>query len=250
MTEKIVYKSLVTENLSAQIAESVREAIVSGHFKVNDRLPTEDELATRFNVSRPTIRGALKRLAAQNLIRSRRGPSGGSFVSQPSWRDVARELAVSTTLLTSMGEFNLKEIADARQQLEMVCSRLAAQLRDAQDLAVMARELLIQKEAGLPDVDFCGSDVRFHHALVQATKNRVLRLVMVGVIEALQPIANLVSLRFSERKEIIAQHERLYQAIERREPDEAAAVVEEQMTYLREIYSRAEALRRKKQIAS
>jgi GntR family transcriptional regulator, transcriptional repressor for pyruvate dehydrogenase complex len=73
---------------------------------------------------------------------------------------------------------------------------------------------------------------------------------MVGVIEALQPIANLVSLRFSERKEIIAQHERLYQAIERREPDEAAAVVEEQMTYLREIYSRAEALRRKKQIAS
>jgi DNA-binding FadR family transcriptional regulator len=250
MTEKIVYKSLVTENLSAQIAENVREAIVSGRLQVNDRLPTEEELAVRFNVSRPTIREALKRLAAQNLIRSRRGPSGGAFVNHPSWQDVAQALSVSTMLLTSMGEFNLNEIADARQELGIVCSRMAARLRDQQDLAAMDEELATQQGADLSDVDFCGSDVRFHHAVVQATKNRVLRLVMVGVTEALQPIANLVSFRFSERKKIIAQHERLYKAIEQRDPDKAAAVIVDQMAYLRDIYGRAETLLRRRKAAA
>jgi DNA-binding FadR family transcriptional regulator len=113
----------------------------------------------------------------------------------------------------------------------------------------MAAELATQRGADLSDVDFCGSDVRFHHAVVQATKNRVLRLVMVGVIEALQPVANLVSFRFSERKKIIAQHERLYQAIQQRKSADAAAVIVDQMTYLRGIYSRAEALRRRKSAA-
>lgn len=72
---------------------------------------------------------------------------------------------------------------------------------------------------------------------------------MVGVIEALQPVANLVSFRFSERKKIIAQHERLYEAIQQRKSADAAAVIVDQMTYLRGIYSRAEALRRRKSAA-
>jgi DNA-binding FadR family transcriptional regulator len=114
----------------------------------------------------------------------------------------------------------------------------------------MDEELATQQGADLSDVDFCGSDVRFHHAVVQATKNRVLRLVMVGVTEALQPIANLVSFRFSERKKIIAQHERLYKAIEQRDPDKAAAVIVDQMAYLRDIYGRAETLLRRRKAAA
>ena len=72
----IDYQGLVTQGLARQIAEKLREAILEGRLHVNERLPTEYELAARFNVSRPTIREALKRLAAQNLIRSRRGPAG------------------------------------------------------------------------------------------------------------------------------------------------------------------------------
>jgi DNA-binding GntR family transcriptional regulator len=73
---------------------------------------------------------------------------------------------------------------------------------------------------------------------------------MVGVTEALQPIANLVSFRFSERKKIIAQHERLYKAIEQRDPDKAAAVIVDQMAYLRDIYGRAETLLRRRKAAA
>src|ERR1700686_580186 len=110
----IDYQGIVTHGLAIQIATKIREAILERRLKVDERLPTEEELASRFNVSRPTIREALKRLAAQNLIRSRRGPTGGTFVNQPSREDARLTVANAARLLVSMDEFNLNDIAEAR----------------------------------------------------------------------------------------------------------------------------------------
>ena len=74
-------------DLSAQIASTLRDAIVSGHLRVDDRLPTEVELAEEFNVSRPTICKALKRIAAQSLIRTQRGAFSGAFINQIAFED-------------------------------------------------------------------------------------------------------------------------------------------------------------------
>ena len=60
---------IVKASISKQIAQQLRDAIVAGRFKCGERLPTEDELAKRYGVSRATVREALKRLAAQNLVR-------------------------------------------------------------------------------------------------------------------------------------------------------------------------------------
>ena len=122
----IDYQGLVTQGLAKQISEKIREAILEGRVRVHERLPTEEELAAKFNVSRPTIREALKRLAAQNLIRSRRGPAGGTFVNQPSQEEARLTVANAARLLVSMGEFALNDIAEARQEIELICCRFAA----------------------------------------------------------------------------------------------------------------------------
>ena len=70
-------EQIVTKSAAKQIAEHIRGAILEGRLKGDERLPTEEELAARYGVSRPTVREALKRLAAQNLISSKRGPAGG-----------------------------------------------------------------------------------------------------------------------------------------------------------------------------
>jgi len=72
------YGQIVTASLAGQIAEALEQAMLEGRLKIDERLPTEDELAARYGVSRPTVREALKRLAARHLIRSRRGPAGGT----------------------------------------------------------------------------------------------------------------------------------------------------------------------------
>lgn len=80
----IEYQKVVRTGLAKQVADEIRDAILSGRLQIDERLPTEEELARRFGISRPTIREALKRLAAQNLIRSQRGPTGGTFVRRPN----------------------------------------------------------------------------------------------------------------------------------------------------------------------
>ena len=86
---KLNYEPVVNVSLAKQISERILESITDGTLKADDQLPTEEVLASQFQVSRPTIREALKRLAAQSLIRSRRGPSGGTFVNRPSLVDVS-----------------------------------------------------------------------------------------------------------------------------------------------------------------
>lgn len=237
------YEAVVTEGAARQIAENIREAIMSGRLKVDERLPTEEELANRFNVSRPTIREALKRLGAQNLIRSRRGPAGGRFVSRPNQEQLVRTMANATRLMISIGEFDFDNIAEARLELGQVCCQLAAARRTDADLAAMKAELEIQDDKTIGDREFCASDVRFHHALAQATQNPVLQFVMAAVAETLQPIANMVVYKFRERQRIVAQHQRLFAAIRDGKAAAATKIFAEQMSYLSEMYSRARAWR-------
>ncbi len=239
----ITYEPVVTTSVTRQIAEQIRQSIVDGRLKADDRLPTEHELAEQFNVSRPTIREALKRLAAQNLIHSRRGPTGGTFVRAPTEPEVRANLTTAATLLVSFGEFDLPDIAEARQELELMCGRLAAERRTDVHLAAMHEEIDLQKDGGLTDEDFCASDVRFHRALVDATGNPILQFVMSTVIEALQPVENMIIFRFRDRQKIIRQHERILAAIEKGDVEATEAAILKQMTYLRKQFEKAQKLR-------
>lgn len=233
----IKFEPLVTESLAKQIAENIREAIIKGNLKVDERLPTEEELATRFEVSRPTIREALKRLAAQHLIRSRRGPTGGTFVNRPSQDEVRLNLTNAMTLLVGMGEFSLADIAETRQGLETLCCRLAAEQRTDAHLVALAVELDIQRDPELSDVDFCASDVRFHRILADATDNALLKFIMLTVIDALQPVANMVVYKLRERERLISQHQRILTALQVRDADSAIAALNEQIVDLRDKYA-------------
>ena len=240
----IKFRPVETVSVTKQIAEQIKSSILDGRLKADDRLPTEHELAEQFGVSRPTIREALKRLAAQNLIHSRRGPSGGTFVRRPREEEVRAGLISETTLLVTLGEFDLTDIAEARHQLERLCGGLAALRRKDEHLTAMRAELDLQQADKLGDEEFCASDVRFHRALVDATENPVLQFVMSTVIEALQPVENLVVFRLRDKTRTIEQHQRILAAVEACDVEGTHAAIDEQMTYLRELFAKAQDMRR------
>ncbi|MBU2966105.1 FadR/GntR family transcriptional regulator [Amphritea sp. 2_MG-2023] len=230
----------ITPSLSSQIAQQIRQAIMDGSLKADDRLPTEGELALRYKVSRPTIREALKRLAAQNLVRSRRGPTGGTFINRPSTTDLSDALTSATTLLVGMDAFSMDDINQTRLLLETNCLQLAAIRINAAQLDALERELAEQQNDALTPEQFCASDVRFHRQIAEASGNPLLSFIMFSVIEALQPISNMVTFRFRERSVIIDQHQRILQALSQHDADQACAVLAEQVAYLTEKSSQAQ----------
>jgi DNA-binding FadR family transcriptional regulator len=241
------YPLIVTAGLAKQIAEALREQILSGKIKVAERLPTEEELARNFNVSRPTIREALKHLAAQNLIHSQRGASGGSRVKHPRPDEASSSLSNALRLLTGLGEFDPAHIFEARCEMESTCCRLAAKRRNKDYLEKMRTELANQGDPALSDEEFCASDVRFHRALVEATENPILQFVLSAVSDALQPVTNLVVYRFRDREVICQQHQRLIEALEVSDATKAIVVLQKQARYLAASYRKARVWRQSRE---
>lgn len=226
------FKEICVESAPKQIARGIREAILEGRIGADERLPTEEELARQFGVSRATLREALKRLAAENLIESRRGAAGGNFVRTPSREDIKNNIAAAITVGVSFNLFSFKDFVETRLQFTQVCCRLAVQMRTEDDLAAMRNEIILQRSLELTDVEFCASDVRFHCQIATATGNPLLASSVAGILEGLEPIMNFVLFRFRQRATIADQHARLTAALTARDADEAMTVLQEQTDYL------------------
>jgi DNA-binding FadR family transcriptional regulator len=202
-----------TSDLSAQIASAIRDAIVAGSLLVDQRLPSEAELADQFKVSRPTVREALKRLAAQSLIRTQRGATGGAFVNRISFEEAYAQQITTSTLLLSMNAVSFSTACEARYALERACAPLSAERRSADHLATMRAEIHRQDQPGLTDEAFCASDVAFHRALVDGAGNPVLSYQLAGAVEAMQPLMNMITFTARDRARIVALHTRIADAI-------------------------------------
>ena len=74
--------SIKTEKVSSHIIEQIRDAILSGRLKPGDRLASERELIMQFQVSKATMREALRVLEVMGLIEIRKGVSGGVFIAE------------------------------------------------------------------------------------------------------------------------------------------------------------------------
>ena len=218
-------------SLSAQIADAIRNAIVDGRMLVGDRLPSESELAEQHGVSRATVREALKRLAAQSLIRTERGAYGGAFVNHLSYEEARAQQVTTSTLLLGMNAVSFQVACEARYALERSCTALAAERRTTTALEKMRTEIARQSDPDLTDEAFCASDVAFHRALVDSAGNEVLSYHLAGSVEAMQPLMNMITFTARSRAEIVRLHETIVEGLERRQSKTVDAALAELETY-------------------
>lgn len=200
-------------DLSAQIAKSIRDAIVVGDLLIDERLPSEAELSEQFAVSRSTLREALKRLAAQSLIRTQRGATGGAFVNRLTFEQAYGQQITTSALLLSMNNIDFKTACEARFALERACAPLSAQRRTINHLGAMLAEIDRQAQPGLSDEAFCASDVAFHRALVDGAGNPVLSYQLAGAIEAIEPLMNMITFTTRSRDQIVRMHTEIADAL-------------------------------------
>ncbi|MCT4556526.1 MAG: GntR family transcriptional regulator [Pelagimonas sp.] len=222
-------------DLPAQIAKALRDAILSGELTADDRLPSESDLADTFDVSRPTVREALKRLAAQSLIRTERGAFGGAFVRRLSYPEAQTTHATNSTLLLTINEVSFDVACEARYAMEKSCTALACARRSPDDLAAMRAEIHRQSQTGLSDEAFCASDVALHRTLVDAAGNPILSYQLAGAVEAMQPLMNMITFSARSREHIVGLHTRLTDAIDTRDPQVADLVLVELEQYTLEL---------------
>jgi GntR family transcriptional repressor for pyruvate dehydrogenase complex len=163
------------------VAAELRNRILIGELENGDELPPEATLLQEFGVSRPSLREALRILETEGLVRTRRGKLGGAIVSQPTPEGAAYHLG----LVLQGTRVDLQDLAQARQLLEPVCVSLAAQRPDREHVAAELEDLIAQSERVIDDgPQFTASLLEFHRALVSASQNRTLE-ILIGALESL-----------------------------------------------------------------
>lgn len=210
------------------VVEQIQEAIVTGKLKTGDQLPAERDLKERFQVSRGTLREALRVLEQQGLIEIRTGVTGGSVVKGVGTEQVSASLG----LLIRYKKVSLQNLAEFRIGLEGDIAALAARRADPQDIAGL-KELLAAAADYLakgPEFwdSFISTDEKIHLRLAELTRNPLF----ISVLESLSTNIHTYYESFLPKEEALMRenHQDMVQliaAIEARDSEEARRIARE-----------------------
>ena len=165
-----------------QVFQQMKGLIIDGEWVPGDKIPSENELADQFDVSRITVRQALQRLSVMGLIETRLGE--GSFVKAINAGDSMNALIPTMYL----GENSVTEIIEFREIIETECAGLAAKKavkKDISELRLLWEKMNNCKE--LSDLKgFAKADLDFHFKIAEITNNPLIiktNLILRDVLE-------------------------------------------------------------------
>lgn len=200
------------------LARELRERILSGELPEGAALPAERELVKQTQMSRATVREALRILEVQNLVRVKAGRAGGAFVQRPS----TASMASSVGMLIRGRQIKLADLMETREALEPFCAELAATKRTADDLATLdaANDVLADLTVELPR--FLRANLDWHVGVAIAGHNELLIGFMTALSQAIYAgTENAAFIDDTVRAETARAHKSITRAI--REGDAEAA---------------------------
>ena len=221
-----------------QVADQLRDVIVTGKLAPGDRLPNEAVLAHEFGVSRATVREALRVLAAQSLIRTAKGAAGGSYVTLPTVDHISAFVHANVELLTESQHVTLGELLEARELLEVPATRLAAARRTAVDLErLRATVPTEQMKLGTKEEFVYNSE--FHSCVLDASGNALLSIAAQPIYSVLQTNLARSTLGRQFHRAIHEHHRRIIEAVEAGDADAAAVEMRDHLHFLTPYYEKA-----------
>jgi GntR family transcriptional repressor for pyruvate dehydrogenase complex len=215
-------KSGLTDMLVARILGLV----TAGNLEAGDRLPPERKLAETFNVSRPTLREAIRALGVLGVLEIRHG--GGVFVSKLSASDLLQPLTFFLTLRNT----EVDKLYEARQLIEGDIAARAAERATEDDVAALEALIAEQEAVTASPESYRDVDTAFHGKLAGLSENEFLA-------RAAQSL-NILGLEFrkiaSETPAVIARsikdHQTIVRAVGKHDADAARAAMVAHMRHV------------------
>lgn len=207
-------------NVSSMVFEKMKEQIMNGTWAPGNKIPSENELANMFGVSRMTIHSAIQKLSILGLVQSKQGE--GTYVS-----DITAEVHLNFLLPELvLGKHDLLEIQEFRRIFEIENARLAAIRRNEKDLerldAIMER---MRRHAN--DIKrFALEDLNFHLELARITKNPLILKVSQITKDVLKSYMDEI-IAFQGTSAAVNNHKLIIDAIKAKDADLAAKLMTE-----------------------
>lgn len=221
---------------SEEVARRLADAIRTGSFRLGSRLPSERNIAEQMQVSRPTVREAVKILVAAGILAVRPGAGGGTFVTSEI---VPFDLIVATP---EMRPGEIDEAIEVRRLILPWVVQIASQYAEDDDFDRMREAIAFGRES-LPSPSTVKSSakhisaiiiatMRFDLALARATRNGLVVRLMELLLQWVEPLRYKTLHTRSDLVLSLDLVEQMMQAVEEADPAKIADITEHRLSIL------------------
>jgi DNA-binding FadR family transcriptional regulator len=209
------------------VVEQIQQAILDGRLKTGDTLPAERELKETFNISRGTLREALRVLEQKGLIKIKLGVGGGSVVKAVDTEQISESLG----LLIRSQKVSLNHLAEFREDVEGIVAAHAADKSTRGDIRKLKRLLDRAQtcvEQGISQRNaFIEIDKKIHMTLADITGNPIYSSVLHSIHDNIHRYYDrFLSMEKRELQENLQDLRDLIQAVENRNADLAQKIAQ------------------------
>jgi len=216
------------------VVRSIEAKIMSGQWAVGDRVPAETTLATDYGVHRSTVREAIRVLEQNGLVRRH---DGGKllYVTAPREADISQKVTAAIVL----HEISFFELWESMRCLEPTLAECAAKRIDDDALEALRANVEKTKAAFEDKRSLVELDIEFHQIIARASRNRALQLSREPMSQLFYPAFFNVFSRLNAGERLVFAHERILQALSRRDVTDARSWMDKHIVDFRRGYELA-----------
>lgn len=216
-------KPIKKKRLYEEIVKQLKDLINEGSLKLGDKLPNERDLSTQMNVSRTSMREALRSLEMMGFIESKVGE--GTFIKEITIDNIIDPF--SSILLKD--KKLMLELIEVRLLLEVEIAKIAAKRVDSNEILDIENALnIMEKEIEEGEIGIEG-DNTFHNALAKAAGNYAM-YKMLNMCGDLLSSNRLATLKIpNQPQKSLEDHRKIFQAVKNGNEKEAAILMKQHL---------------------
>lgn len=229
MGRDIEFESLKKQDIKEQVFQQLLKKIERGEWKPGEKLPSENELTKKMGVSRITVREAIQKLAAINLVETIHGK--GSFVKEVNSNSYLK----SMTPMLMMNNDDIRSVLEYRKILEVGITDLLIERATEKDITILKKYLdrmayYFERKNLSKYQEY---DLNFHMKLYEMTCNPFIIKISNIIKDVLR---SAISGALTERgaEEGIEYHAKILQCIEARDAETLKRVTKEMLDAVEE----------------
>lgn len=214
------YAPIERASVAEQVAKRILEMVRTKALKPGDQLPPERELATYMQVSRPSLREALRGLQILGVLSMRQG--GGIYVTALEASDLLGPLQFLITLDSE----NLNSLYESRRMIDGSIARMAVERIQPSQIASLHALVKVQEGLIEDSLGFRLSDTEFHETIAAATANPFLVTISHSLYVLGMEYRRVAAATPGVLMRSLAEHRVILEALEARDADATEAAMQ------------------------